>query len=168
MYGFKAVVFDGKKTATEALYTLEDSGTVYVWIDDVAVLSRNKYGSTRVHSTWAQDDSDVGAGLGWGALTGALIGVLFGPGGALAGAAIGGSLGAMWGLGDEIAFDDPRLDEFAEALSNDTSALILVGDDVTIMDNFVTAIGPFGGKIIETDLNEKDIKALRKALKKAS
>jgi len=36
------------------------------------------------------------------------------------------------------------------------------------MDNFVTAIGPFGGKIIETDLNEKDIKALRKALRKAS
>ena len=165
MYEFKAFVFDGKKTAHKALDTLEDRDTVYLWIDDIAVLSRNKHGSIRIHSTWAQDDSDVGAGAGWGALTGGLIGMLLGPGGALAGAAVGGSVGALVGVSDEIDFDDPRLDDFAEALSNDTSALILVGDDETILGDFVSAFEPFGGKIIETDLNEKDIEALRKALK---
>ena len=167
MYGFKAFVFDGRKTARKALDSLEDRDTVYVWIDDVAVLSRNKHGSIRVHSTWAQDDSDVGAGAGFGALTGGLIGMLLGPGGALAGAAIGGSLGALMGASDEIAFDDPRLDEFADALSKDTSALILVGEEATLAE-YVSAVEPFGGNIIETDLNEKDIKALRKALRKAS
>ena len=68
---------------------------------------------------------------------------------------------------DEIAFDDPKLDEFAASLANDTSALILVGEEATLAD-FVSAVQPFGGKIIETDLDEKDITALQKALRKAA
>ncbi len=167
MYGFKAFVFDGKRTAGKAFDTLEDYTPTYEWIDDAAVISRSKHGATRVHSTWAQDDSEVGAGTGLGALTGGMIGLLFGPGGALAGAAVGGSLGAMFGASDEIAFDDPKLDEFAASLANDTSALILVGEEATLAD-FGSAVEPFGGKIIETDLDEKDITALRKALKKAA
>ncbi len=167
MYGFKAFVFDGKKTAGKAFDTLEDYTPTYEWIEDAAVISRSKHGSTRVHSTWAQDDSSVGAGTGFGALTGGLIGMLLGPGGALAGAAVGGSLGALFGASDEIAFDDPKLDEFAAALVNDTSALILVGEEATLAD-FVSVVEPYGGKIIETDLDEKDITALKKALKKAA
>ena len=166
MVGFKAFVFDGKKTARKALDTLEDRGTIYAWIDDVAEVSRSKHGSIRVHSTWAQDDSEVGAGAGFGAVTGGLIGMLLGPAGALAGAAVGGSLGALMGADDEIAFDDPRLDDFAAALDRDTSALVLVGEETTLAD-FVSAFEPFGGRIIETDLDEKDIKALRKALETA-
>jgi len=165
MYGFKAFVFNGKKTAGKALATLEDHMPVYPWIDDAAVVSRSKLGSIRIHSTWAQDDSAVGAGAGFGALTGGLLGVLLGPGGALAGAAMGGSLGAMFGAADEIDFDDPRLDDFAASLAKDTSALILVGEAVTLAD-FTSAVEPFGGKVIETNLDEKDVKALRKALKK--
>jgi len=166
MYGFKAFVFKGKRTAGKALDTLEDRTPAYPWIDGVAVVSRSKFGIIRIHSTWAQDDSAVGAGAGFGALTGGLIGVLLGPGGALAGAAMGGSLGAMFGAADEIDFDDPRLDDFAASLAKDTSALILVGEAVTLAD-FTSAVEPFGGKVIETNLDEKDVKALRKALKKA-
>jgi len=165
MYGFKAFVFNGKKTASKALDTLEDHMPAYTWIEDAAVVSRSKLGSIRIHSTWAQDDSAVGAGAGFGALTGGLLGLLLGPGGALAGAAMGGSVGAMFGVTDEIAFDDPRLDDFAASLKYDTSALILVGETAILAD-FATAVAPFGGKIIETDLNEDDVNALRKALKK--
>jgi len=114
MYGFKAFVFKGKKTAGKALDTLEDRTPVYPWIDDAAVVSRSKLGVVRIHSTWAQDDSMVGAGTGLGALTGGVLGCLLGPGGALAGAAAGGSIGAMMGAADEIEFDDPKLDDFAE------------------------------------------------------
>jgi len=165
MYGFKAFVFNGKKTAGRAFDTLEDHMPVYPWIDDAAVVSKNKLGFTRIHSTWAQDDSAVGVGTGVGALTGALLGVLLGPGGVLAGAAAGGSMGAMFGVGSEIAFDDPRLDEFAASLTKDTSALILVGEKVSIAD-FTSAVTPFGGKVIETNLDDKDIAALKKALAK--
>jgi uncharacterized membrane protein len=164
MYGFKAFVFNGKKTAGKAFDTLEDHSPVYPWIDDAAVVSRSKLGIIRIHSTWAQDDSAVGVGTGVGAVTGGLLGVLLGPGGALAGAAMGGSMGALMGVGNEIAFDDPRLDDFAASLAKDTSALILVGEKATIAD-FTSAVLPFGGKVIETNLNDNDIKALRKALK---
>jgi len=164
MYGFKAFVFNGKKTAAKALDTLEDHMPVYPWIEDAAVVSRSKLGIIRIHSTWAQDDSAIGIGRGLGALTGAMLGVLMGPGGALAGAAMGGSMGALFGLTDEIAFDDPKLDDFAASLAKDTSALILVAEEATIAD-FTAAVAPFGGKVIQTNLNEKDVKALRKALR---
>jgi uncharacterized membrane protein len=164
MYGFKALVFDGKKTASKALDTVEDNDEDYLWLDDIAVVSRSKHGSIRVHSTWAQDDSDVGATAGLGALTGGVIGMLLGPGGALAGAAMGGSMGAVFGAAADVAFDDPKLDDFAAALDNDTSALILVGEKTTLSD-FVSVFDPFGGRVIETGLNENDVKAIRKALK---
>jgi uncharacterized membrane protein len=167
MYGFKAFVFKGKKTAGKALDTLEDRTPAYPWIDGVAVVSRSKFGIIRIHSTWAQDDSAVGAGAGLGALTGGLLGSLLGPGGALAGAATGGSMGALMGVGDEIAFDDPRLDDFAASLVKDTSALILVGEKPTLAD-FTSAVEPFGGTVVETDLDDKDVKTLRKALKQAA
>ena len=166
MYGFKAIIFKGSKTASKAFFSLEEYTPAYVWIDDVAVVSKTKHGITRVHSTWAQDDTAVGAGTGFGALTGGLLGALLGPGGALAGAVGGGSLGFLFTGAGELALNDPRLDDFAAALTNDTSALILVGDEVTLAD-FGAAVEPFGGEVIDTDLDEKDIKALRKALKMA-
>lgn len=167
MYGFKAFVFDGKKTAGKAFDTLEDYTPAYEWIDDVAIVTKSKHGSIRVHSTWAQDDSAVGGGTAFGAITGGLLGLMLGPGGALAGAVTGGSLGFLMGASADLAFDDPRLDDFAAALVDDTSALILVGDETTLAD-FVSAVEPFGGKIIETDLDEDDIKALRKGLNMAT
>ncbi len=132
----------------------------------MAIVSRSKHGRIRVESTWAQDDTAVGAGTGFGALTGGLIGLLLGPGGALAGAIGGGSLGFLFSGAANLALKDPRLDDFAAALTNDTSALILVGEEVTL-DDFGAAVEPFGGEVIHTDLNEKDVKALRKALKMA-
>ena len=150
MYGFKAFVFDGKKTAGKAFDTLEDYTPAYEWIDDVAIVTKSKHGSIRVHSTWAQDDSAVGGGTAFGAITGGLLGLMLGPGGALAGTITGGSLGFLIGASADLAFDDPRLDDFAAALVDDTSALILVGDETTLAD-FVSAVEPFGGKIIETD-----------------
>jgi uncharacterized membrane protein len=166
MIVFKAFIFNGKRTAGKALDTLEDHMPVYPWIEDAAVVSRSKLGFIRIHSTWAQDDTAVGVGTGLGAATGGLLGALLGPTGAMAGAAIGGSLGASFGVAGEVALDDPRLDDFAASLAKDTSALILVAEKASIAD-FTSAVAPFGGKVIETNLDERDVKALRKALKMA-
>jgi uncharacterized membrane protein len=43
--------------------------------------------------------------------------------------------------------------------------LILVAEKVTIAD-FTSAVEPFGGRVIETNLDDKDVAALRKALRK--
>lgn len=90
-----------------------------------------------------------------------LIGALCG---AAAGAAMGGSVGAVSSASSEVALDDPRLDDFAASLAKDTSALILVGERASILD-FTSAVEPFGGTVIETNLDEKDIKALRTSFK---
>ena len=165
MYGFKAFVFDGKKTAGKAYDALEDHKPIYPWIYDAAVVSKNKLGFTRVHSTWAQDDTAVGVGTGLGVMTGALLGAILGPAGAAAGAAVGGSVGVVSSAVGESVLSDPRLDDFAASLKDDTSALILVGERASLLD-FTSAVAPFGGKVIETNLNEKDVKALKRFLKK--
>ena len=70
----------------------------------------------------------------------------------------------MLGASADVAFDDPALDDFAAALDKDSSALILVGEAATLAD-FGAAVEPFGGEVIDTTLDENDIKALRTALK---
>jgi uncharacterized membrane protein len=166
MYGFKAVKFDGKRTARKALDTLEDYIPAYAWIDDVALVSRNHLGFLNIHSTWSAD-GEIASDTVWGLVTGSLVGLLFGPAGAVAGAALGGESGALMGAFDEAILDDPVLANFANSLDRNTSALILVGEQPTI-DDFASAIEPLGGEIVSTGIDEKDIKALRKALKMAS
>jgi uncharacterized membrane protein len=171
MIGFKAYMFDGKRTASKALDTLEENCVDDPWVDNVAVVSRSKHGNLQVHSTWAEE-GDTAVGLGWGAVTGGFMGALLGPGGALAGAlagsSIGGSLGGVMGelMGANIdcAFDDPKFDAFAADLVRDSSALVMVADEATLA-YFTLAMKPIGGKIIDTELNEDDVKAIRKALK---
>ena len=165
----RAIVFDGRKTAGKALDKLEDEGAI-TWLDEVAVISRGKHGMIRVHSTWAQDDTAATAGVGLGALTGGLIGAMMGPQGAIAGAIgagalAGGSLGGMLGVTAEVAVGDERLESFASRLKNDTSALVLVSDP-TRATAFVSAFEPYGYlEVVETQLNEHDVKALSEALK---
>lgn len=160
-----AFVFDGRKTAGKILDTIEEEAPeVGLWIDDIAVISRNKHGFVRVNSTWAESDDALAAGTGFGALTGGLIGAAMGPGGALAGAIGGGSLTGLLGLTVSVAVGDARLEEFASRLKNDTSALVLVADEPTI-SNFRSTLEPYNATLIETDLNDHDIKTLREQLK---
>ena len=165
MQHITALVFDGRKTANTILNTLQDEAPeVRGWVDDVAVVSRGKQGWIRVNSTWAESDDAVAAGAGFGALTGALIGAMLGPGGALAGALGGGSLAGLMGMGINIAVEDPKLEEFASRLNDDTSALVLVADQPTAAD-LLSAVEPWDATIIETDLNDHDAKALKEAIK---
>lgn len=159
----RAFTFDGKRTAGKVLAELDEK-SAFVWIDDVAVISVGKLGLARVDSTWAQSDTAVGAATGWGALTGALVGSMFGPQGALAGAAGGGSLAGLWDLGFECAVGDPNLEQFASRMKADTSALVLIGE-TPVVEEFVVALKPFDGVLIETELDADEEQAIRKALK---
>ena len=123
----------------------------------MAVVSRSKHGHLRVNSTWGQDDQ-AGKGLGWGVVAGGLMGALAGPGGAVAGATLGGYVGAVAGAGVELALENTTLEDFAASLERDSSALILVREEETLGD-FLSAVEPFGGELIETNLDEKDVKA---------
>ena len=163
MATFTAYLFDGKRTAQKVLDELEDSSNGYRWVDDVAVVAKDKLGLLKINSTWAQDEMGA-TGFGWGAITGGLLGLMTGPGGALAGAAMGGSLYGLMGATMDLAFDDPKLDEFGERLKKNTSALVLVTDE-TYLNDYELAMEPYGGVLIETDLNEDDINYIKKKLK---
>lgn len=126
-------------------------------------MSRNHSGHVSIQSTWAQDNAAV-ENDGWGAATGVLVGLLFSPGGALADSAIGESMGALVGAATDVEFDSPALCGFAASLDKNSSALVLVGETPTLSD-FDAVLTPLGGRIVRTDLNERDIKAIKKALK---
>ena len=165
MIGAKAVIFQGKKTAAEVLDKIEERMQDHHWIEDVAIISRSKRGLLKVHSTWAQDDSNVADGFGWGALTGGLIGALVGPAGALTGALGGASIGGLLGIGITLDLEDPRLQRFAEGLGKDKSALILLADGPTLAE-FGSAVARFEGTLVDITLSEKEVNALRHALKR--
>ena len=165
---FKSYVFDGRKTARKALDKIEDNDNSYIWMDegDVAEISVNDNGNYRVHSTWAQDSSNVPGGIGFGALLGGMIGVLFGPAGLFAGAAFGGTMGGLIGADENIEFDDPILTEFASSLLPDTSALVILGDQTTI-DEFTNEMAEYDAKEFVTELNKESEAALKDAMKAA-
>jgi len=169
---FTAYIFDGTRTAQKALDALYDNDDVYPWVDDVATISRDKLGRVRIHSTWAQDEMGS-LGLGMGALTGALLGALVPPVGvaaseaALAGSAVGGSLWGIMGLTADAALDDPKLDQFADKLKKDTSAIVLVTDELYYED-FISYLEPMGGTIYQTSLDGDDIKYIQKKVKEYS
>ena len=170
MIYFKAVTFDGKKTATRVFDALEKIDTSYIWLEegDIATISVNQKGHIRVHSTWAQSSTLVSGGIGFGALAGGLIGLLLGPGGALAGAAAGGSIGGMIGNHENVKFEDPVLDDFARSLVNDSSALVLLGPQSAI-DEFtdeLDKLADYEYAAFITELNEAALEELKKAMKK--
>jgi uncharacterized membrane protein len=162
---FKAFTFVGRSAARKALDKLEWNDDSVYWLDDIAEVSVNKRGTYRVHSTWAQDDSTVAGGVGWGAMVGGVLGAILGPAGAVAGAAMGGSIGGLVGASINVEFNDPILDNFAASLLPDTSALVIVGDQPTVAD-VTKALAEYEVKVFETELDKDAEKALRKALKK--
>jgi len=161
---FKAFTFQGKNSAGKTLDDLESHNNTWDWFDEIAEISVNKRGTYRVHSTWAQDSAKVPGGIGYGALLGGVIGLIFGPGGALAAAAVGGSIGGLIGHHLNVKFNDPVLDDFAASLLNDTSAIVIIGDKVSIAD-LTNALAGYDVKIFEGELDEEVEKSLRKAFK---
>jgi uncharacterized membrane protein len=158
---FRAFTFNGKKTARKVLDAIEDDLYAFDWYveEDVAEISVNKRGSHRVHSTWAQDSSNVPGGIGFGAILGSCIGILFGPAGALAGAAVGGGIGGMIGHHENVKFDDPALDDFAESLLPDTSALIYIGDADAVAA-FEAALADYDFTTYEAEVDQAVIDAI--------
>ncbi len=161
---FKAFTFDGKSAARKALDKLEWNNDSLYWLDDMAEVSVNKRGTYRVHSTWAQDSSNVPGGIGYGALVGGLLGSILGPAGTAAGAAMGGSMGGLIGASINAEFNDPVLDTFAASLLPDTSALVIIGEPATVAE-VTTALAEYKVKVFEKELDKDAEKALRKALK---
>jgi uncharacterized membrane protein len=154
-------VFHGRHVAKQVLKEVREEN--YAWIEDVAVIERNKRGRLTVHSTWAQNEDDR-KGIKLGAATGALVGALLGPAGIVAGAIVGGTGGGLVGAGIDIAEYDPRLADVGKSLEPDTSALMLWAEPTNV-EAFVATFRVHGAKLIRSSLSDKQARKLRAALR---
>ena len=149
MHGFMAIVFDGKDTAFRAFRTLEVSDFARSWKRDVAVVSRNEHGAIHAHGRAAEDDGGASASPGFGRAPGAMLSLVYG-------------MSALIGASAVLAFEDPAIKEFAKALTDDSSALLLFADEAALAD-FANVATPFRGKVIRANVREPDLDTLARA-----
>ena len=126
VYNIVAFCFDGRKTAKQTLKEAKKAGALDGYYTVVqAIVEKNKKGKVSIKET-----GKGGVGATAGALGGGLLGLFGGPAGLLAwtvgGAVVGGVAGKY--LGRPIAKGD--LKEIGEALSPDSSAVLMLLEDI--------------------------------------
>jgi len=126
VYNIVAFCFDGQDTAKETLEDAKDAGALEGYdIVVQAIVEQDENGKVHIH-----EPGRGGVGTTVGAVAGGILGLIGGPAGLLAwtvgGAVIGGVAGKY--LGRPIAKGD--LKEIGEALSPDSSAVLLLLEDV--------------------------------------
>ena len=129
---FRAIVFDGERTARLALKTLRDDNYERPWIDEVALVSRNRRGGIHAQTGCEPSVDDVPSGARAGPPTGAMLSLVYGMGALMSASANPKSA---------------KSGSFGAALTNDTSALLLIADEATLFD-FAVALASFDEKII--------------------
>jgi uncharacterized membrane protein len=125
-YNIVAFCFDGQDTAKQTLKAAKDAGVMDGYDVIVqAIVEQDEKGKVHI-----QEPGRGGVGTTVGAVAGGILGLIGGPAGLLAwtvgGAVIGGVAGKY--LGRPIAKGDLR--EIGEALSPDSSALLMLLEDV--------------------------------------
>lgn len=126
VFNIVAFCFDGQETAKQNLKDAEDAGALEDYdIVVQAIVEQDENGKVHIH-----EPGRGGVGTAVGAVAGGILGLIGGPAGLLAwtvgGAVVGGVAGKY--LGRPIAKGD--LKEIGEALSPDSSAVLLLLEDV--------------------------------------
>jgi uncharacterized membrane protein len=125
IFNILAFRFDGRKGAEEALKAAKESGALEGYtIAAEATVEQDEKGKVHFHEP---GHGAVGGTIGVGA--GALLGLIGGPAGVLAWAVAGGAIGGVAGhyMGRVLSRGDMK--EIGEALSPDTSFLLVLLED---------------------------------------
>lgn len=126
VYNIVAFTFAGKDTAKETVKEIKKSGALDgYYIVAQAEVEQDEKGKVHIH-----EPGHGGIGATVGAAAGGLLGIIGGPAGVLAlgaaGAAVGGAAGHYFGR----AIPKEDLKELGEALQPDSSAMLLLLEDV--------------------------------------
>ena len=130
IYNILAFRFDGQKGADEALKQIKSSGALEGYtIAAECVVEQDAKGKVHIH-----EPGRGGLGTAIGAGSGALLGLIGGPAGLLAWTVAGGVIGGVAGkyLGRPISKGD--LKQIGEALTPDTSFVLLLLEDTESED----------------------------------
>lgn len=152
------IKFDGVDTADRALASVRGiQGSGSLGLNDTAVVSSDADGNRRVRNEWS---TGAEAGAVVGGFLGALVTFVFPPAGAAVGAGFGALIGSKLQTGVEKGF----VEDVAQSLTPNTSALFLVVKTSSAADAVVTAFRPFEGEIYQTTLSPDLEDSLHRAL----
>jgi len=152
------IKFNGADTAERALASVRDvQGSGALGLNDTAVVSSDAAGNVRVRNEWSSG-AETGAVIG--GFVGALVTFLFPPAGAAVGAGFGALIGSKLQTGVEKGF----VEDVAESLTPNTSALFLIVKSGSAADAVVTAFRTFEGTVYQTTLSPDLEDSLRRAL----
>jgi len=126
VYNILAFTFEGKDDASEAVKAIKESGALEGQaIVAEAIVEQDEKGKVHIH-----EPGRGGLGTTVGAIGGGLLGLIGGPAGLLAwtvgGAVVGGVAGKYLGR----PFSKGDLKEIGEAMSPDSSAFLLLVEDI--------------------------------------
>ncbi len=143
VYNILAFVFDGQDTATQTIKDAKSSGALEGYkIVAQAVVEQNPKGKVHIH-----EPGKGGVGAGVGAVGGGLLGLIGGPVGLLAwvvgGAVVGGVAGHYLGQ----PFDKGDLKEIGDALSPDSSAMLVLLED-TYSENAINSMSGYNATVV--------------------
>ena len=149
VYNIVAFCFDGQDTAKQTLKDAKDAGALEGYdILVQAIVEQDENG--KVHLS---EPGRGGVGATVGAVAGGLLGLIGGPAGLLAwtvgGAVVGGVAGKY--LGRPIAKGD--LKEIGEALSPDSSALLLLEDAYT--EDAVDSFSGYNAQVVTLTVGDE-------------
>ncbi len=122
---FLVAVFKGERKAEAFWGELRQEEGRASQIEEVALLRKGAQGAVSISEP---SDWGLGRGAALGGMVGALVGVVLGPA-ALATGAIGAAIGGMTARLHDTGFDNNDLKTLSQALTPDSSALLLATRD---------------------------------------
>ena len=142
VYNIVAFCFDGQDTAKQTLKDAKSAGALEGYeIVAECLVSQNAKGKVHIH-----EPGHGVAGAVIGGAIGGLLGLIGGPAGVLALAASGAAIGGVAGHLDRVVSKDD-LEEIGEALTPDTSAVLLLLED-TYTESAVDSMSDFNANVV--------------------
>jgi uncharacterized membrane protein len=156
------VAFEGETRADEVLQAIERLHHEHVIdLHAIAVIRRAADGRTTIRES---NDFTTPQSIVGGTLVGGLLGLLRGD--LFRGALVGAGAGYLAGKALDLGFSDHFLRQVSEALSPNSSALV-VAVQFEQMDAAILALDPFHGKILRQTLPEQQAKKFAEAIEGA-
>lgn len=159
-YELILAVFGEIETASEAYAELlKKKKAQDLSVFDMAVIGRDAQGDTKLKEA---GDVDASHGAVFGAIVGGLLGLIGGPFVAVVGAASGAVAGGVVAGRIDMGFSDDFLNNLAEALQPERSALLVLSEAEWI-DSIVDVLEGYSDTILRNAVREELVERLVKA-----
>ena len=164
------IAYPDMNRAEQVLETLGQLRTAQlIDLEDAVYVTKDAQGNIKLH----QAVNMVSAGAKYGALWGGLWGLLLGAlvlqpiAGAAIGAGVGAGSGALAGSLRDYGIDDNFVQQLAQTLTPNSSAIFVLVRRVTA-DKVIPEVSKFGGKVLQSSLSNDAEGRLQAALSQSA